>query len=465
MKPGTWRKQHKWSGIILSSFLLMLCLSGIVLNHRTLVADVNISRGLLPPWYHFNNWNNGLLRGTLPLDSDSVLIYGAAGLFIANGDSVADFNEGLPAGADRRAIRSVVRTSDGQLFALSQFNLFSRTPKAKAWTEIPLPRAPEDERLSDLCLHGDSLLVVARTNLYLTTLPQPAHWTCLPVATPDGYNPRSSLFKTLWRLHSGEIFGLPGKLIADALALIFLFLLVSGLILWAGRHPRLMRWHNKIGRSTILLTFLIVLTGWCLRPPLMVPLVLTHTKPLNRESPWHDKLRALRYDEQIGDWILHTSDGFFSLSHLQARPVALTAAPPVSVMGINVWERNDQGDWLVGSFSGMCIWERSEGCAYDYTTGLLLYPSQRGAPFGQVAVSGYTPHFPHGPHLVTYGGGTDGLPQPASLSQLPMSLWNVALEVHTGRIYFGNAATFFWIFLIGLLTCWCLWSGWKMRRH
>ena len=44
MKRITWKKHHKWLGIALSFFLLMFCLSGIVLNHRWLVRDVDISR-------------------------------------------------------------------------------------------------------------------------------------------------------------------------------------------------------------------------------------------------------------------------------------------------------------------------------------------------------------------------------------------------------------------------------------
>lgn len=32
MKKGTWRKQHKWLGICLSFFMLMFCVSGILLT-------------------------------------------------------------------------------------------------------------------------------------------------------------------------------------------------------------------------------------------------------------------------------------------------------------------------------------------------------------------------------------------------------------------------------------------------
>ena len=70
MKKGTWRKQHKWLGIGLSFFMLMFCVSGILLNHRSLIKEVNVSRKYLPSRYEFRNWNGGLLRGTLDIGKD-----------------------------------------------------------------------------------------------------------------------------------------------------------------------------------------------------------------------------------------------------------------------------------------------------------------------------------------------------------------------------------------------------------
>ena len=105
MKRKTWRKYHKWLGIFTSFFLVMFCLSGIVLNHRRFFADVNVSRSLLPDRYAFKQWNNGLLRGTLRCKDDqgrdAVLIYGAAGIIRTDttASHFAEYNKGLPAGA------------------------------------------------------------------------------------------------------------------------------------------------------------------------------------------------------------------------------------------------------------------------------------------------------------------------------------------------------------------------------
>ena len=64
-KKITWRKQHKWLGIGMSFFILMFCLSGILLNDRSLIKDVDVNRKYLPSRYEFKNWNGGLLRGTV----------------------------------------------------------------------------------------------------------------------------------------------------------------------------------------------------------------------------------------------------------------------------------------------------------------------------------------------------------------------------------------------------------------
>ena len=97
MKKTTWHKHHKWLGILLSFFLLMFCLSGLVLNHPALFSDINISRSYLPESYQYSQWNRGLLRGTVKWH-DKVLLYGNAGIWQTDSTarSFNDFNQGLP---------------------------------------------------------------------------------------------------------------------------------------------------------------------------------------------------------------------------------------------------------------------------------------------------------------------------------------------------------------------------------
>lgn len=490
MKRITWKKHHKWLGIALSLFLLMFCLSGIVLNHRWLVRDVDISRKWLPVRYEYTKWNGGLLRGTLPYtDEDSVrrvLVYGTGGIWRTDtsASAFADFNDGLSDGADYRQIRAVAQTADGSLYALSPFGLY-RYGIHTGWQQIPLP-TDGDEMLTNMTCKGDTLAVLGRSYLYISMSPH-TQFRKIQLQAPSDYDGKVSLFRTVWMLHTGELFGMPGKLVMDAVAVVLVLLSLTGILYWllpkymrrrhkqgksadkAARWTRLsLLWHDKLGRTTLVLTLLIAVTGWCLRPPVLIALALTDTpalpgSTLDSPNPWNDKLRMVRYDTACGDWLLSTSEGFYSLKSFEAIPERLTHTPPVSVMGLNVWQREVQGHWLCGSFSGLFVWNRAQGTATDWFTGKQA-DDKPGPPFGKKAISGFSADLGKEPFTVEYYNGTNALPQPESLAALPMSLWNFALEVHSGRIYIGIAATYVFVFIAGIAIVWCLWSGWKLQK-
>ena len=131
-------------------------------------------------------------------------------------------------------------------------------------------------------------------------------------------------------------------------------------------------------------------------------------------------------------------------------------------MGINVETQDENGYWLIGSFSGMYVWNRQTGMVADYFTSLPPVQT-RGIPIGAHAVSGYSADFAVSGFVVDYYAGTDAVKMPEWMASLPMSLRALCLEIHTGRIYtFLGMGTVFYIFVIGLAILWCLWSGWKI---
>lgn len=463
MKPAFWHKQHKWWGLVAAFFLAMLGVSGIALNHRGPLRHAELSRAWLPPHYAFERWNGGLFRGTLESDS-AVLIYGSNGVWQADslGHAVRPINDGLPTG-DGRNVRRIVRAADGNLYAAALYGLYHLD--GNRWHSVELPLA-EDERLTDIETVGDSVVVLSRDRAFVVVAGEEV--SSLEMSRPEGYEGKVTLFRIVWMLHSGELFGMGGRIAADLLGLVFLLLCVTGVTFFAlrgrGRRWSLV-WHSRTGQWTIVLTLLMAVTGWCLRPPVMIPLALTKTAPpsgtaLDSDNPFHDKLRMLRYDADRGDWLLSTSDGFFSLDSLRAVPRQLESTPPVSVMGLNVWERDGSGRWLCGSFSGMYVWDRSAGSSTDWFTGEVA-PLEAGPPFGKRAVAGYSADFGR-PFVVEYDAGTDAIPQPEWMRHLPMSAWNVALEIHSGRIYMGNIATYIFIFLAGIAAVWTLWTGYRL---
>ena len=458
--------------------MLMFCVSGVLLNHRRLISQVNVSRRYLPARYEFSHWNGGLLRGTLCLDSHAaattdrrLLLYGNGGIWLtdAAASGFTDCNAGLPAGADYRQIRNVVKTGDGSLFAVSALGLY-RYGAHRAWHEVRVPLA-DGERLTDAACHGDTLVVLSRSAAYVSRAPYRA-FRRIGLQAPANYDGRVTAFRTVWLLHSGALFGMAGRLVADAIAAILLLLCITGFVLWRrprGRRLRLaaLRLHNRIGRKTIVVTLLMALTGWCLRPPVMIALALSRVPALpgsvlRSSNAWNDKLRMIRYDETCHDWLLSTSEGFYSLDLGTAAAKPITSAPPVSVMGLNVLQQDARGRWLCGSFSGLFVWDRQHGTATDYFTRQPA-PKKAGPPFGQKAIAGMSQDFAAGPVIAEYYDGTPLIAQPQNMRHLPMSLWNVALEVHSGRMFIGSIATYIFIFVMGFAALWCLWSGYRMR--
>lgn len=308
-----------------------------------------------------------------------------------------DFNRGFPHGVDWRNIRGIAITPQGDLFAAAQFGLYRYSQKA-GWQAVRLP-LQKGEKLSDITTHGDTLIVIGRSCLYYATSPY-RHFNSIILQAPEEYNGKVSLFRTIWLLHSGELFGTAGKLVMDTLAVILIILSVSGIFYWfLPKYIRRMKqtgrsattsiallktslsWHDKIGRTTIVLTLFIALTGWCLRPPILLALVYGRIPAipftqLDSPNAWNDKLRMLRYDEKQNDWLLATSEGFYSLKSFQSTPVKISKTPPVSVMGINVLKQDKQGNWLTGSFSGMYVWNRHLGNITDFFTGKQLRKQQ-----------------------------------------------------------------------------------------
>lgn len=482
-----WHRQHKWSGVAVSIFLVLFCISGIILNHRALWGGAEVSRSILPPFYRCSSWDQGMMRGTVALD-DSVVAYGTAGawLFSRDGTFIRDINDGLPKAQIHRNVRAIVKTAGDSLLMLTTDALYLLPPASPKWNEVKIPDVG-GERLTDLTLAGDTLVLASRSQIFKAVLPRLEFTPVTLPAPADADISGSTALRTAWNLHGNLLLGAPGKIIVDVIGVVIALLAISGIVIWL--MPRRIRsiarkrsgasknaihasatlrgWvkvHSWVGKFTIVFTVFLCFTGMLLRPPLMVPLALWKTHPKSSsENLWQDKLRMVRYDAAAREWMISTSAGFFTMSTLGSAPHRAAGAPPVSVMGLNVWMPIGQTKWLCGSLSGMYVWDRETKKSTDWFSGEPA-PVKPGPPFGSRPVAGYSRDFRGEAFPIYFDAGTDRVPQPAELSTLPMPLYNVALETHTGRIYFGNSATYFFIPLIGLLALWCLLSGWKVRR-
>lgn len=538
----TWKKYHRWLGLVLSVFMLVFCVSGIILNHREVFSGCEVSRKWLPASYHIKNFNNGVVKGTVVKKSaahslssencDSVLAYGCAGVFLTDSrlSTWQDFNAGLPESIDERNVRHVVKAKDGSLWCVALRDVYRYDENSHRWKKVELPG--NEERIMDVALAKDSMTVVALTrSRVFTIVPFVQYGEIVKIGksssetyrveskiipAPKKYEPKTTLFKLVWHLHSGEFFGLPGKLVVDAIALVLIVLSITGLLLFIlpygirrakklaakARMKRLgkqlawnMKWHNKIGYVTIVLTLWIAITGMCLRPPLMVPLVLSKLPQAVGEdgNVWQDKLRAIRWDAVQGDWLVSTSEGFLRVDEdFSQAPKMLPddECPKLSPMGVTVWESDGKGGWIVGSFRGIYRWNpvnHSLNQILDYFTGK---PSEETSmiPISDNLVCGYSEDFLGGKPLVfDFAKGVEDAKGQAvalcndepktsrneeSMSDLicetaPMSLWNVALELHVGRCYspFLGPLSDLFVFLSGLLITLVLLSGYIISHR
>ena len=98
-----------------------------------------------------------------------------------------------------------------------------------------------------------------------------------------------------------------------------------------------------------------------------------------------------------------------------------------------------------------------------FTTMMLwsLLPAYRGTAPDEQTISGYSSDFTNKECIATYFQGSSFAKQPEELKDKPMSLWSLALEVHTGRIYAGALGSFLFIFVIGILIIFTIVSGKK----
>ena len=528
-KHFTWKKYHRWFGLILSVFMLVFCVSGIILNHRQLFADCDVSRSILPPAYHIQNFNNGVIKGSIRIDGhadlasaggikasdDSVLAYGYGGIWLTDAEmkSWKDFNKGLPKNVDGRNIRNMVQTKNGEIWCAATMDVYRFD--GKEWKMFPL--ADNKERITDITLTKDSTSIIAMTrsavyeisgkktdaanektdaaNEKRDAISEKTNVTRKIIGQPEGFIPEVTLFKTVWHLHSGAFFGLTGRLVVDAIAIVLIILSITGIILFIlpyriRRQKRLQarekmqklgkqmvfnaKWHNKLGYTTIILTLWLAITGMCLRPPLMIPLAMNKTTEKVKDgNVWHDKLRAIRWDAAEGNWLVSTSEGFLRVDeHFQHKPILLNKekAPKVSPMGVTVFESDGKGGWLVGSFSGMFRWYPEKNLIVDYFTGKQNIEKSM-IPISNHLVSGYSKDFFGGKEVTfDYSKGAsldETTSTPELLSATPMSLWNVALELHVGRCYspFLGPLSDLFVFISGLLITLVLLSGYIILKR
>lgn len=487
------RKFHKWPGIVITLFVILFSLSGIFMNHRDWISSVDINRSWLPDEYSYQNWNKGAVKSVIQLGGDSALVYGNIGIWLTTDryQTFQDWNTGFPEGSDNRKISKILKTPDGKLFSGTYFGLYQYSFPAKQWRKISLPVS--EERITDLILKQNDLLVQTRSILLKSS--DGLNFFPLVIPAPEGYDGKASLFKILWLLHSGEIWGHIGKLIVDLFGLVILVISLTGLLHfifpgWLKRRREKkkdntklisarnfnLKWHNRLGWIFIPFLIFVTITGMFLRPPLLIAIANSSVSPipgtvLSSPNPWYDKLRRVLYDEQQHIFLFSTYDGiFFTDENLKEPLRRLPGEPPVSVMGCNVLEKKGESTYLVGSFNGLFLWNPLSGQVFDYLTGNPYQaPQVAGPPVSKDMIDGWFADSSGKEFYLDYNHGVlpirnnerFGEMNSEIIQKSPISLWNLSLEIHTGRVFEPILGMFYILYvpLAGLCILVVLISG------
>ena len=140
--------------------------------------------------------------------------------------------------------------------------------------------------------------------------------------------------------------------------------------------------------------------------------------------------------------------------------------------------------YLVGSFSGMYLWNIETGEVFDFFTQQpYIEPEGIQSPIGADMAAGLV-EGKHNAFWFDYNYGAKGMSSLEGMTSFkfpemteeirkasPMSLWNVALELHTGRIFEKWIGPFYILIvplagiciLIVLISGFLLW--WKVYRR
>ncbi|WP_462281285.1 PepSY-associated TM helix domain-containing protein [Salinivirga cyanobacteriivorans] len=498
-KGKTYKKLHKWPGLIIAFMLLYFSVTGILMNHRNVISGLDISRDILPSNYRYDNWNLSAVKGSQYIGPDSVLLFGNIGIWLTDSlyENYVSFNHGFPHGADNQKIFDVHKTTGGNIYAATLSGLYAYEKSNGIWkkidVDVSINRFVGIESINDTLYAMNRSYVFKGLDKGIDTKLQK---TELPA--PTGYKNEVSVFETIWQIHSGEIFGLPGKLFTDILGLITIFISITGIIFFffpkwikqrrkkgknfkriAKTNKWSLKWHNKTGRWIFVFLSILFFTGTFLRPPLLIAIANLNIAPvpyshLDQPNPWYDKLRDIRFDAKRNTFLIATSEGIYH-TNLNLRNIQkFRVQPPVSVMGITVFEPYKKGAYLIGSFSGLFLWHPEHREILDYAKGNLYRSRSGGRPVGEYTVTGLIEKRNGNQYMIDYDKGTIPLWHKEQFPQMPnkiseksnMSLWNLSLEIHTGRFFsflFGD----FYILLVplsGLIAVMVVISGYLLYR-
>ena len=498
------RPVHKYIGRLFLFYFLLMGLTGILLNHPEGMARWRVPLKFLPDSHGYRNWNRFSFREAVFSENDSGTLYvcGKAGVWQSrdNGRTFRILDQGYPATPytrDTRCLLLIEKNGADYLLAGTRNGLFAYATADARWrTSIGGPQLFD---IVDIVDTGDGVIAFTPQAAYHVTVTEKVPTLRkLPLVVSLPLQGREPLLRFFLKLHDGSLLGKTGRLLADAVGAALIFLCASAVYLWyvpwrrkrgnvirkeARLFPFFHRHHRGVGVLATAFLLVITLAGMFLRPPFLM-MIVGRTAPaalftIDRQAlPLGTEIHKATYWPEQRAVVLATDSGFF-------RGPADCSAPfepagvvvPVSGMGATVLEALSNNRLLVGSFSGLYIWDAAGGHLTDV----------HGTPVGaEVFHSGKLPvqdmsagAAVRGRDLVWWADYRHGMrsfpPNRPSPAMPPlgkagdMSLWHFLFAVHNGRIFRDWLGVWSWSLVPagGALLLTCVLTGaydWFYRR-
>jgi hypothetical protein len=171
-------------------------------------------------------------------------------------------------------------------------------------------------------------------------------------------------------------------------------------------------------------------------------------------GPWQAKITRAVYESQNDTLLLATRDGFFRGPADGSQPFSkVTVDVPVHGMGVFVMERLSRQRVLIGSFSGLYVWDSVQHHAADLE-GRPIQRRHGSRPRTQTDMAvGAIVRNGHLNCWADYRRGLQPLPGGDSCFTMPdqvvqnsrMSLWHVLFEIHNGRFFRDWLGAYTWL--------------------
>jgi len=465
---------HKYIGLGIILFLMWMSVSGILLNHPDMIANVSVPGWLVPAQYHIKNWNRSSLVSLVYSRQDSQLVFagGTQGVWRSTdgGKTFKRYEDNFPRSLYYKKTRHLFLQEDIKpyyLLAATDGGLYVNDLNTAVWQSVPL--GPEREAVKKILKVKDGLLVFTESNLYYSSLKRLAFQQKTLLREEAGR--RVSLVDLFFHLHDGRVWGLPGKLFFDLMGVIIFFLSLSAFYIWYFPQKLRRRWtrkrlkssqektalfrvlfkyHLKLGIWAAAILLVIGTTAFFMRPPFLA-VIAEGSIPASwypgrlAENPWQEKIHNALYDAVEDKIIINASDGNWvaraDFSH-PFQPYDLEA--PLFVMGATVFDAYGTGGYLIGSFNGIYHLERATGHAVDMQSGDIVKRWSNVRP-AKYMIAGYF-KTPFGEEFITtHQQGLLALGQAARKGRFEMPvelaedgsmpLWNYMFEIHNGRFF------------------------------